>query len=91
MGVPVISLTGKTYVSRLGLSILTNVGLGFFAASTPEEYVAKATALAAKPEALAKIRATMRQRMLVSSLCDAKTFADSVEEAYRKMWHRWCL
>jgi len=90
MGVPVISLVGKCHVSRVGLSILTRVGLGFFAASTHQEYIARAAALAAKPHALAKIRASMRQRMLAGRLCDANGFARSVEAAYRKMWQRWC-
>jgi protein O-GlcNAc transferase len=90
MGAPVISLVGECHVSRVGLSILSRLGLEFFAARTPEEYVAKATALAASPRAIAKIRASMRQRMLASKLCDAKGFAQSVEAAYRKMWHRWC-
>lgn len=61
-----------------------------FAASTPEEYIAKATALAANLDALAKIRVSMRQRMVASVLCDAKAYAGSVETAYRKMWYRWC-
>jgi len=90
MGVPVISLVGKCHVSRVGLSILTRVGLGFFAALTHQEYIDRASALAAKPHALAKIRASMRQRMLAGKLCDAKGFAHRVEAAYRKMWHRWC-
>ncbi|MBA7673805.1 hypothetical protein ES703_82009 [subsurface metagenome] len=90
MGVPVISLVGECHVSRVGLSILTRVGLEFFAASTQQEYIARAAALAAKPHALAKIRASMRQRMLAGKLCDAKGFARRVEAAYRKMWHRWC-
>jgi len=90
MGVPTISLTGKPHISRFGIGILSRAGLEFFAASTPEEYVAKASALAAKPEALAKIRATMRQRMAASILGDAKTFAGGAEDTYRKMWHKWC-
>ncbi|MFA5238952.1 MAG: hypothetical protein WC476_04480 [Phycisphaerae bacterium] len=90
MGVPTISLTGKHHVSRVGLSILSGIGLEFFTASTPQEYIAKATALATKPEALAKIRGSMRQRMLASPLCDVKAFACGVEDAYRKMWHKWC-
>lgn len=90
MGVPVISLVGKHHMSRVGLSILTRLGLEFFAASTPEEYVAKACALAAKPEALAKIRASMRARMAASPLCNRDKFVSNVEQAYRKMWHRWC-
>ncbi|MHC4396958.1 MAG: O-linked N-acetylglucosamine transferase, SPINDLY family protein [Planctomycetota bacterium] len=91
MGVPTISLTGEHRASRLGLSILSRVGLEILAAATPDEYVAKATALATSKEALARIRTTMRQRMAASPICDAKRFAHNLEVAYRKMWHKWCL
>ncbi len=90
MGVPVISLVGEHHVSRVGLSILTRVGLEFFAASTSEEYLAKAVALAEKPDAIAKIRASMRKRIADSVLCDKNKFTHNVETAYRKMWYRWC-
>ena len=56
MGVPVISLVGESHMSRVSLSILRHLGLEFFAASTPDEYVKKASALAAKSDALAKVR-----------------------------------
>jgi len=90
MGVPVVSLVGEHHASRVGLSLLTRVGLEFFAAATPDEYVAKVTALAQKPKALAKIRSTMRGRMLASSLCNTKKFAGYLESAYRKVWQQWC-
>ncbi|MCP4260144.1 MAG: tetratricopeptide repeat protein [Planctomycetes bacterium] len=90
MGVPVISLVGELHVSRVGLSILTRIGLEFFAASTSKEYVAKATALANNRQALEKLRASMRERMNSSILRDAKKFASGVETAYRKMWQQWC-
>ena len=90
MGVPTISLVGKCHASRVGLSILTRVGLEFFAASTPQEYVAKATALATNLPALVRIRSSMRARIATSGLCHAKAFAAQVESAYRQMWHRWC-
>jgi len=91
MGVPVISLFGKrVFLSRAGLSILSRIGMEFLAGSTPDEFVAKATALATRQDALAKIRASMRIRMAASTLCDAKRFAREVEQAYRQMWRRWC-
>ena len=90
MGVPVISLVGECHASRVGLSILTRLGLEFFAASTPQEYVAKATALATNLPALTRIRRTMRARIAASGLCHAKGFARQIEAAYRKMWYRWC-
>jgi len=90
MGVPVVSLVGLCHASRVGLSILTRVGLEFFAASTRPEYVAKAAALAANLPALAQIRASMRARIATSGLCHARAFARTVEHAYRRMWHQWC-
>ena len=45
-GLPVISLHGRNGVSRSGLSILECLGLSELAASTPEEYVEIAVALA---------------------------------------------
>jgi predicted O-linked N-acetylglucosamine transferase (SPINDLY family) len=90
MGVPTVSLVGKRHASRVGLSILSRVGLESFATSTPREYVAKATSLAKNLEALAKIRASLRRQMAASVLCDAKGFALNVETAYRKIWCRWC-
>jgi len=90
MGVPVVTLVGQQHMSRVGLSILTRLGLEFFAASTPDEYVAKATALAAKVDSLAKIRASMRMRMATSPLCNRDRFAENIEQAYRQMWQRWC-
>jgi predicted O-linked N-acetylglucosamine transferase (SPINDLY family) len=91
MGVPIVSLVGSSgFLSRVGLSILSRVGLESFAVLTPTEYVEKAVSLAENLETLAEIRASMRERMTAGVLCDAKTFARSVEAAYRKMWHRWC-
>jgi predicted O-linked N-acetylglucosamine transferase (SPINDLY family) len=90
MGVPTISLVGKAHASRVGLSILSRVGLGDFAASTPSEYVAKAIAFSGELENLAKIRTSLRSMMFNSSLCDAKGFARNIEAAYRRMWRQWC-
>jgi len=90
MGVPVISLVGPRHFSRVGLSILTHLGLEFFTAETADQYVAKAAALAAKPDALARIRGSMRTRMTADTLCDKNNFARTVEQAYRHMWRQWC-
>lgn len=89
MGVPVISLVGECHASRIGLSILNTVGLDFLATPTVEKYFAKAVALAADLQALARLRSSIRQRMKESPLCDAKEFARKVEAEYKKMWHRW--
>ncbi|MCD6393576.1 MAG: tetratricopeptide repeat protein [Planctomycetes bacterium] len=90
MGVPVISLAGQHQNSRIGLSILSHIGMESFAVETPSEYIAKAVAIAHDPENLMEIRASMRSRMTNSSFCNAKRLAHDVETAYRRMWRRWC-
>ena len=90
MGVPVITLTGQHHASRVGLDILSRLDMQFFSAQSPEEYVKKAFVLASKPEALTKIRKTMRRRLAASPLCNYKIITNDIENAYRQMWHRWC-
>jgi predicted O-linked N-acetylglucosamine transferase (SPINDLY family) len=89
MGVPVVTLTGQTSVSRVGASVLTNVGVAELIAKTPEEFVARATELARDRARLAEPQATLRPRMLASPLCDAATFVRDLEAAYRRMWQAW--
>ena len=88
MGVPVVSLAGRTHASRVGASILARVGLEDLVASTPDEYLRKATALAADGPRLRELRAGMRNRMRGSVLLDARGFARNLEVAYRQMWAR---
>jgi protein O-GlcNAc transferase len=90
MGVPVVSLAGDSYVSRVGASVLGAIGLGELLAETPEEYVEKARALAGDPARLSQLRSGMRARMSVSPLMDATRFTINLECAYRAMWRDWC-
>jgi len=90
MGVPVITLTGQTFAGRHSTSHLSNVGLQEFVATTPQQYVAMATALARDSDRLQGIRGTLRSHMAASALCDAKGYTRDLETAYRQMWHKWC-
>ncbi len=91
MGVPVISLSGRTAVGRGGCSILSNIGLPELVAQSPQEYVEIAVSLAGDLSRLVELRATLRERMERSPLRDAKAFARDIEAAYRQMWRTWCL
>jgi predicted O-linked N-acetylglucosamine transferase (SPINDLY family) len=91
MGVPVITLAGKSHASRVGVSLLSNLGLPELIATTPEEYVAKAIDLARDLEKLQSLRKCLRDMMSRSPLTDAQKFTCNLEEAYRKMWRNWCM
>jgi protein O-GlcNAc transferase len=85
MGVPVITLAGRAHVSRVGLSLLTRVGLGELIAATPEEYVGKAIELAKDHERRRTIATDLRERMRTSPLMDTKRFTLELEAAYGRI------
>lgn len=90
MGVPVITLAGETFVSRRGVSNLTNVGLREFIANSPEQYVDLAAHLAEDRSYLAKLRSELRWRMRCSPLTNARQFTANLESTYKQMWINWC-
>jgi predicted O-linked N-acetylglucosamine transferase (SPINDLY family) len=90
MGVPVVTRTGNLSVSRVGSSILHNVGLGELVAQTPEQFTQIAIELAHDRPHLAEIRRTLRPRMQQSPLMDEPRFVGNLEAAYRQLWHAWC-
>jgi protein O-GlcNAc transferase len=85
MGVPVITLAGQTHASRMGVSLLSRVGLPELIASTPGEYVQMAGDLAANVQRRAELRTGLRPKMEASSLMDAKSVTAGLEQAYRMM------
>jgi predicted O-linked N-acetylglucosamine transferase (SPINDLY family) len=91
MGVPLVTLVGRTVVGRAGVSQLSNIELTELVARTPREYVRIAAELAADLPRLAEIRRTMRDRMRNSPLTDGQRFVLGVERAYRNMWMAWCV
>ena len=58
---PVVSLAGKTAVSRGGLSILSNVGMPELVNRNVEDYVQTAITLAGDREKLRDLRSTLRR------------------------------
>ena len=86
MGVPTLTLLGDTLLSRQGASLLSAAGLGEWIASSKEEYVVKAVALASNLSSLRDLRAELREQVGASSLFNAKHFARNLEDALWGMW-----
>jgi predicted O-linked N-acetylglucosamine transferase (SPINDLY family) len=82
MGVPVVSLRGKSAVGRGGASILHPIGLGDYVATSPEAYCDAAMRLAADPMKLAEIRSNLRARMSASKLMNLRSFVTAIEAFY---------
>jgi predicted O-linked N-acetylglucosamine transferase (SPINDLY family) len=90
MGVPVVTLGGRTHVTRVGVSLLSAVGVPELAAENAEEFVAAAAALAGDRRRLLELRKGLRGMMRNSPLTDNVRFTQNLELAYRNIWSRWC-
>jgi protein O-GlcNAc transferase len=90
MGVPVVTLIGKTVAGRAGFSQLSNIGLPELAATTPQQFVELAANLAADLPRLAELRRTLRDRTRASPLMQGERFAQDIESAYREIWLTYC-
>jgi predicted O-linked N-acetylglucosamine transferase (SPINDLY family) len=88
MGVPVISLAGVRHVSRVGYSLLTNVGHPEWIARNWDDYVAKAASLAADAPQLARLRRGLRDEMQRSVVFAAEAQAARFAEAMIEMVRR---
>jgi len=90
LGVPVVSLAGEEFRSRAGLSLLSALGLPQLVARNAAEYRAIAAGLAANPSELQRLRASLRDTMRSSPLCDAAAYTGALEDIYRGIWGEWC-
>lgn len=90
MGIPVVTLAGKSFVSRMATSILTTAGLPDLVAETRAAYVEKAVELARDHPSLAALRRDLRPRLQASALRDGPAYARAVEATFRRLWRRWC-
>jgi predicted O-linked N-acetylglucosamine transferase (SPINDLY family) len=83
-------MAGKYFASRMGVSILSNVGLPEMIAGDEAAYIDLAVRLATDPSALRTVRHGLRQKMANSRMMDFAAFAADMETAYRGMWQAWC-
>jgi len=90
MGVPVLTLAGKSFLSRQGVGLLMNAGLPDWIANDADDYVARAVSHAGDLQRLASLRKGLREQVLSSPLFDTPRFARHFEAALREMWRKWC-
>ncbi|NJL30796.1 MAG: tetratricopeptide repeat protein [Phycisphaerales bacterium] len=86
MGTPVVSLIGDRHLNRVGLSLLTAVGLADLTAQNETQYIEKAVALAQDKTRLQTLHQTLRQTMKASPSMDGQGFTKRLENGYQEMW-----
>jgi predicted O-linked N-acetylglucosamine transferase (SPINDLY family) len=90
MGVPFVTVAGDHFLSRMGVTILTNAGLPELIARDVDDYVQTSVALGNDPARLAALRTGLREKVMASPVMDQQLFARDMEDAYRGMWREYC-
>lgn len=90
-GAPVLALDGPepTLTGAYRRAMLEAAGLPDLVATSPEDYVARALALAADVPALDALRTRVRPGFEAGGNCDGAAFTRRVEAAFAEMFDRW--
>lgn len=81
MGVPVVTLAGDAHVSRVGVSLLSRLGLSEHIALSDDDYVQKARDLLRDTPRRVDLRASARERLLRSGITDGARVTRAFEAA----------
>jgi predicted O-linked N-acetylglucosamine transferase (SPINDLY family) len=86
---PVLTLTGQSFASRVAASLLNAIGLPELITTSQEEYEVLAIELAMNPKKLTDTKLKLATNRLTTSLFDTPLFAQNVETAYIEMYERY--
>jgi predicted O-linked N-acetylglucosamine transferase (SPINDLY family) len=90
MGVPVITLLGGNFVSRMGASFLTALGHSEWIAADEEAFVAIVQRMAEQLPAIRQGRGELRQQMARSGLSDLERYSAGFQQLLRRLWRQHC-
>ncbi|MFO1296795.1 MAG: hypothetical protein U1F25_10150 [Rubrivivax sp.] len=88
-GVPVVTLYGNGYASRVAASVLNAAGLAELAFEGVEDYQLAILALAREPALLAGYRAHLRTQRMTLPLFDSARYTGEFEALMARIWQRW--
>ena len=83
--VPILTLKGKSFPSRVASSILTNVGLENLIVSNLDDYETKAVSLANNHKDIESLKNHLSQGKNLNKLFDSKVFTKDLEKVYKKI------
>ncbi len=86
MGVPVLTLSGRSFAARVCGSVVRAAGLPELVCDSPADYVARAIELGRQPSRLAELKERLIAGRTTCLLFDAPLLVRHLEELYRGMW-----
>jgi predicted O-linked N-acetylglucosamine transferase (SPINDLY family) len=87
-GLPVLTLMGESFASRVAGSLLNAVGMPELVTTDQAHYEALAVALASDPGRLAALRARLHENRMTAPLFATSLYTRQLENAYLQMYER---
>ena len=84
-GVPILTLKGKSFPSRVASSILTNVGLEKLIADNLDDYENHAVLLAKNIQEIKNLKKHLMNKKNLNKLFDSSVFTKDLEKIYKKI------
>ena len=85
MGIPIITLTGNSFASRVGASILSSVNIKELITYNQKDYEEVSISLGMKPEKLLAIKSKLKENLVKAPLFNSIKFTKNLEELYLKI------
>jgi predicted O-linked N-acetylglucosamine transferase (SPINDLY family) len=87
-GVPVLTMTGESFASRIAASLLMALGVPELITSAPQQYEVLAIELGSNPKRYAAIKARVDVNRSTGALFDTSRFTGNVETAFIAAYER---
>jgi protein O-GlcNAc transferase len=88
-GLPVLTLMGNSFASRVAASLLKAIELPELITSTPQAYEALAIEVAKNPAKLAALKQKLASNRLTTPLFDTPQFTKDLERSYVQIYERY--
>lgn len=85
-GLPIVTLRGRFFQSRVCASLLTALGLLELITASRTEYETLAIGLAREPTRLRELRVCLQERRRAGPPFDTQSFVHNLERAFEAMW-----
>ena len=90
MGVPVLCMDGRSYVSRQGVMQNRCLKLEAFIANDNSEFIEKALQISSNPDLLKQLRENLREMLKRSPLMNYNDYANKFADMLQRWWAKRC-
>jgi hypothetical protein len=85
-GLPILTLCGESFASRVGASLLNTLNMNELIAYSETEYISKAYNLSVNKKKITELKQELLKPFTISKLFNSKLYVEKIETAYVKIY-----